>query len=440
MVPVKTSPRDEMVQVKTSPRDEMVQVKTSPRDEMVQVKTSPRDEMVQMKTSPGDEMVQVKTSPRDEVVQVKTSPRDEMVQVKTSPRDEMVPVKTSPSDSSSATAADITGLGGGGAFSYLLTASGDLLTCGNNAQGQTAQASRTRSCVFSLSSQLSNFRLVKVSAGWDYMLALTDQGLILSWGSNTFGQLGRPAGGSDMPEKIQDLADERHVDIAAGLRHALSLTDTGHVYTWGHGRRGQLGLGLDNKLILSSHKPIAVKFPQGQIPTHVSAGQYCSGFCTGTGQVYMWGCNKFGQCHVSPAEQTLVAMATRVSCTLAEQKRFVDISCGWSHIVVKTDEGDLYSWGRGDLGQLGRACDQMYEHILAKIDGIPSIRFHTCGSEHTLAVAANGAAYSWGWNEHGICGTGNEHNVFYPYKLPFSNKVTQVGCGAGHSFCLVMES
>ena len=52
----------------------------------------------------------------------------------------------------------------------------------------------------------------------------------------------------------------------------------------------------------------------------------------------------------------------------------------------------------------------------------------------------NGRLLSWGWNEHGICGTGDEDNVRTPQLVEtFRPNVINIGCGAGHSF-VVTES
>ena len=46
---------------------------------------------------------------------------------------------------------------------------------------------------------------------------------------------------------------------------------------------------------------------------------------------------------------------------------------------------------------------------------------------------------TFGWNEHGICGTGTESNVHSPYTIskPFEGRIVRlVGSGAGHSLVL----
>lgn len=45
-----------------------------------------------------------------------------------------------------------------------------------------------------------------------------------------------------------------------------------------------------------------------------------------------------------------------------------------------------------------------------------------------------GKVLSWGWNEHGMCGTGTEENC-HQLHLLFEQEVQSIGCGYGH--CLV---
>ena len=55
---------------------------------------------------------------------------------------------------------------------------------------------------------------------------------------------------------------------------------------------------------------------------------------------------------------------------------------------------------------------------------------------------SGGVVYSWGWNEHGMCGTGTEEDVNKPEPVEHLNKykALSVACGAGHSFAVVEDS
>ena len=48
--------------------------------------------------------------------------------------------------------------------------------------------------------------------------------------------------------------------------------------------------------------------------------------------------------------------------------------------------------------------------------------------------------YTWGWNEHGMCGQGHEDNIYRPTLVSHfsskNNKVFLIGSGAGHSMAV----
>ncbi|BFZ03986.1 hypothetical protein BsWGS_07025 [Bradybaena similaris] len=302
--------------------------------------------------------------------------------------------------------------GGGGGFSYAVTESGEVFTCGNNNRGQLGHGDLKNLSVFTHCQCLSQIKIVRIAAGWDFMLAISDTGTLLSWGSNTFGQLGRDvhggAGYDAVPAQVGQSDLGHQVDISAGLRHGLSLS---------------------------------VSVSCMEKPAQVFAGMYHSGLLTEAGSILMWGCNKFGQCGQKPDTDQTVLVPSKVVFPVQSDKTtcsIISVTSGWTHVIARTDSGILYSWGRADLGQLGRTCTKSCDHIPGVVAKLASVRSHSCGSEHSLAVTENGQVFSWGWNEHSICGTEHEENIQEPLRVArFSHtQMTHVGCGAGHSFCI----
>lgn len=49
------------------------------------------------------------------------------------------------------------------------------------------------------------------------------------------------------PHMIKTLGTSVVVQIACGMKHALALTNNGELYSWGSNTEGQLGLGTDVK-------------------------------------------------------------------------------------------------------------------------------------------------------------------------------------------------
>ena len=64
-------------------------------------------------------------------------------------------------------------------------------------------------------------------------LALTDAGLVYSWGDGDFGKLGRGGSeGCDEPVAVEKLTGAGVCRIECGAQFSLALTTTGQVWTW----------------------------------------------------------------------------------------------------------------------------------------------------------------------------------------------------------------
>jgi alpha-tubulin suppressor-like RCC1 family protein len=69
------------------------------------------------------------------------------------------------------------------------------------------------------------------------------------------------------------------------------------------------------------------------------------------GKVYSWGCNLFSRLgQLIPSAQLPEARIPRL-VTLPE--KISKIGIGMYHVVAVSSSGSAYSWGKGNLGQLG---------------------------------------------------------------------------------------
>ncbi|PIK43587.1 putative secretion-regulating guanine nucleotide exchange factor [Apostichopus japonicus] len=307
----------------------------------------------------------------------------------------------------------------------------------------------------------------------------TEWPIIFSWGANSYGQLSlgdtedrtlpvrstshvsevkQISGGgghtvvltySSGPVKVEGFNGHPVRDVAAGIRHSLAVTDDGNVWTWGCGKRGQLGW-LENLQSGQrwSHKPRTVS--EEMKCRSVAAGAYHSLAITVHNRLFGWGDNKRGQLAIEPDKTagTLMFSKPREISWNSEKSTEV-ISCvasGWTHVLILLDGGDVYSWGRNVYCQLGRPseCDQTDGSRRrdmcwkpAKVPHLPKIDHIACGSEHNIVLTANGEVYCWGWNEHGMCADGTEEDVQVPKQVATLDKFKThvIGTGAGH--CMV---
>lgn len=91
--------------------------------------------------------------------------------------------------------------------------------------------------------QIKNLKnIVQISAGYGHVLALDEDGVVWSFGCNTFNQLGRITKEkiqNTTPTKVEGLPKIKLV--SAGYRHSLAVSEDGTVWSWGLNSHGQLG-------------------------------------------------------------------------------------------------------------------------------------------------------------------------------------------------------
>jgi len=93
---------------------------------------------------------------------------------------------------------------------------------------------------------LPDRRVVAVSAGGAHSLALTADGTVWSWGGGGFGQLGHGDQQHQwQPKEVEAFATQRVVATSAGTDLCIAITSDGAIFTWGEGRHGCLGHGVD---------------------------------------------------------------------------------------------------------------------------------------------------------------------------------------------------
>ncbi|MCX7985067.1 MAG: T9SS type A sorting domain-containing protein, partial [Bacteroidetes bacterium] len=97
-------------------------------------------------------------------------------------------------------------------------------------------------------------RVISVSTGSAFTLALTSDGKVYSWGYGGYlGNSNYSQYGSYTPVQVDTmgaLLGKKVVQIATGNEHSMVLTSDGKIITWGKNDSGQLGIGTkDNSLL-----------------------------------------------------------------------------------------------------------------------------------------------------------------------------------------------
>lgn len=145
----------------------------------------------------------------------------------------------------------------------------------------------------------------KISAGYDHLVALSNEGKVHAFGDGSRGQQGS-GDLSAAPELtlLSHLEDLTIVDISAGGWHSAALSDRGYLYQWGWNQHGQsAGPEGDTKNVIE-----VPKFRDaGTKIASVQCGSRHTVVITVDGKVQSWGWDEYGQC--SRLKQTCPCVA-----------------------------------------------------------------------------------------------------------------------------------
>eukprot|EP00924_Labyrinthula_sp_SR-Ha-C_P001058 maker-scaffold_7-snap-gene-12.36-mRNA-1 protein AED:0.02 eAED:0.02 QI:146/1/1/1/1/1/6/95/433 len=229
-------------------------------------------------------------------------------------------------------------------------------------------------------------KIVQVSCGHVHTLCLSTDGKVFGFGKNHKKALGVSSDNKVFkPQRIEKGIEGVKVkQVAAGRDFSLFLAGDGKVYSCGANEFGQLGLSTSE---LSVSEPRLISSLSGENIVQVAAGEYHAAAITEAGKVYTFGLGKDGQTG-QPGKNNLTA--PKQVAGLSHEK-VVQVSCGNGHTAVVTESGNLYAWGRGRNGQLGRgdhlesiAAERVEPQLVDTIKGKPV--YVSCGADHTVAI------------------------------------------------------
>jgi hypothetical protein len=198
-------------------------------------------------------------------------------------------------------------------------------------------------------SALEEEEVVKVCASRYSSIVLTKSGKVFSFGDNREGLLGLGDSIVRCSPTCVATVKEHVADVCLGAHHALAVTDNGLVYSWGSNRRKQLGF-VGERL---STWPALVEL-ETQDVVRCAAGGAHSLCLTADGIVYSFGANDDHQC----GQQHLPSMRSDDECfprvVPGISTRIVEIAAGSKHSIAVDSSGTVYGFGSNEKGQLGK--------------------------------------------------------------------------------------
>ncbi|KAJ3596966.1 hypothetical protein NHX12_003366 [Muraenolepis orangiensis] len=200
------------------------------------------------------------------------------------------------------------------------------------------------------------------------------------------------------------------VSLALGAEHAVLLSGSGIVYTWGIGSHGQLG----HSGLTPEKEPRPVEALCGLCMSSVATGGWHSACISAGGDLYVWGWNESGQLGL-PSQ----AMRT---------------SQGHESIKETSSCQEASTAARGEEQKAGES-----EEVFISIQAFPALLDLTescdvskvsCGSRHTAAVTS----------DYGQLGDGTSRSSDEPRCVAFFRQrgltVVDVVCGPWNTFAM----
>mmetsp|Transcript_17810 Transcript_17810/g.41947 ORF Transcript_17810/g.41947 Transcript_17810/m.41947 type:complete len:753 (-) Transcript_17810:62-2320(-) len=302
--------------------------------------------------------------------------------------------------------------------SAALTSTGELLTWGCNTKGQLGHDSRENGYHPMRVLGLRSYHILQIACGGYHTLAMAYR-QVFAWGSGQYGQLGlgKAQAVVQCPELIKESSAALHLhdiqEICAGENHSGALTESGYVLAWGRGEYGSLGTGYE----ASQLSPVQLEAFNGRARvTSLSMGGDHSCAITFNGDLYMWGRNSFGQLGLGTFSDafvpTLVPFFNEMEKPNPEW-RLKSVSCGPHHTTAVDDAGQVWTWGRGDYGQLGHTVlKPKTVTVPALVEGLLGmpIAKAVAGDNHSVALSLYGQLLSWGRGNFGQLGHSSKPN------------------------------
>lgn len=179
-------------------------------------------------------------------------------------------------------------------------------------------------CAFVLPSPIYHpgVRVTQVACGNEHCLLLTETGQVFSWGIGSRGQLGHGdlENEQEIARQVDSLAGLRVMLVAAGGWHSSAITECGDLYTWGWNQSGQLGFCTGKNTVRAKHEQAA-------------------------------GPKKLKTEDID--DVTILNAPLPVVWPLEKEVNVKDVGCGSRHTIVLLDDGTVWGCGWNAYGQLG---------------------------------------------------------------------------------------
>lgn len=252
---------------------------------------------------------------------------------------------------------------------------------------------------------------------------------------------GNPQGDATQPRLVQALAERPVTRVACGHSHTGAIVSGGELYMWGSTSSGKCGFGevVDSQECYCSIPTKVMVGAEDRRIRKLSCGGSHSAVITEAGHLYVFGCGDGGRLGLGSGKFYNLYVPTLVEALLHE--KCASVSCGNSTTIVATEIIRAYDtapealalasgsgsrrhtpsgagksdhdadkirklhggkvYVAGSRNVLGQQCDSFT--LLKSVEDV-AIKQVSAGFMHTALVSAEGELMCFGHNKGGCCG------------------------------------
>ncbi len=241
---------------------------------------------------------------------------------------------------------------------------------------------------------LEDGRFIVVALGGVYGYARAADGTIYVWGDNQFGQLGRGFESAEFTRNYPTALRSRNPEVdLSQVKDIIATSNYNFLWMeddtlWGVGRNEFLSLGSGEDIDYSTH--IRVELPETPVAIETGFGQVL--MLTENGEVYAWGRNGKGQ--VGNGSVWNVRKPCKLPLT-----NIVQICCGGHFSLALDGDGNLWGWGNNEYHTLSASQEEYYTTPIRIETGDIRIASIAAGGYTVALLDEDGAVWTWGRND-----------------------------------------
>ncbi|XP_014217138.1 regulator of chromosome condensation-like [Copidosoma floridanum] len=263
---------------------------------------------------------------------------------------------------------------------------------------------------------------IQVTAGDTHSCALLKDGRVYCWGSfqDSHGLLGLITGKQEIsPVNLEP--GKRFTQIMSGADHIILLDNTGTMFTLGCAEQGQLGRLPEKKTGRNSSRgknsllvptPVQIKMKKNSLIKKIWAGRESSYAEDIHGNVFVFGNNYYGQLGLRKGGRIFWPQVVN---TLSGYK-WAKITPPQRHNIHFAEKREVYILGKNMHTVLGLGT---VKEDATEVVHVPTIRGTKCmdvavGTAQSIAVTKTGKMYTWGTDSDKEFKTGKKNEVLKP--------------------------